>query len=165
MPGIKNLDTRQAKFLSLYLDPKSKTFNNALQSALKAGFSRNYANQITTAGTEWMTEAHGKRLKMLEKAERNLDEALDVDITEQAMGAFGPIFDKKTKKPVMKRNVEIMKLKHDASKFVAKTVGKEHYSENPNVLNDNRSINLTISDDKLSAIIRREASHIKKSSD
>ena len=35
-------DPRQALFLKHYLDPKSPTFSNALQSALKAGYEQEY---------------------------------------------------------------------------------------------------------------------------
>ena len=37
-----------ALFAKYYFDPKSKTFNNAEQSAIRAGFAESYAKNITT---------------------------------------------------------------------------------------------------------------------
>jgi len=37
---------KQAIFIKLYTDPKSLTFENAMQSALKAGYRKSYARVI-----------------------------------------------------------------------------------------------------------------------
>jgi hypothetical protein len=50
-------DPRQSLFLSYYLDPKSKTFSNALQSALKAGYEQEYAESITAKMPTWLSNA------------------------------------------------------------------------------------------------------------
>ena len=76
MPNKITLDERQGKFLGLYLDPKSKTFSNALQSALEPGFSRKYAENITTLMPEWLGESIGKGY-LVSKAESNLKEFLE----------------------------------------------------------------------------------------
>lgn len=49
---------RQSRFIDAYLDPVSDTFGNAYQSALVAGFSKNYALNITanTRNTPWVNE-------------------------------------------------------------------------------------------------------------
>ena len=39
-------DPRQASFLAYYLNPKSDTFSNALQSGIKAGYSEEYSKVI-----------------------------------------------------------------------------------------------------------------------
>jgi len=123
-----NRDPRQIQFVVNYSNPNSKTFGNALQSALAAGYSQEYAESITHQMPDWLSEILGNRQKMLYQAERVLAETLEEPKEEQAMGMWGPIFDKKTKKPIMRRNVHIMKLKVDTAKFVASTVGKKHYS-------------------------------------
>lgn len=125
-------DPRQALFLSYYLDPKSKTFSNALQSALKAGFSEEYASVLTSQMPDWLSDKLSK-LNMLTKAERNLDEIMDLPNMVQAMGAFGPIFEGKGehKKPVMTYATGLLKVKADVSKFVAERVGKDKYGDNP----------------------------------
>lgn len=102
MAGKKNLDDRQIRFLSYYLDPKSETYCNAYQSALRADYNERYAAQIVSLGTEWIQEATRRRERMLVKAERNLDEFLD------------------------SKNETI---KASTSQFIAKTIGKKFYSE------------------------------------
>ena len=97
------LDPRQKECWDLYVNPKSKTFGNATQSAIKAGYEPDYADQITTA--EWF-KGKIRRLNLLDKAERNLDKILDLPLEDKA-------------------NIVL-----DASKFIAKTLGKdEGYSD------------------------------------
>lgn len=126
-------DPRQALFLSSYLDPKSKTFGNAYQSAIGAGYSDEYAKVMTAPSKEvtWVSE-NVNSMNMLQRAERNLGQTLDIDIEEQVMGTFGPLFDK-FGKPFMKRNPKILAIKHDASKFIAETIGKIRYSKRSEV--------------------------------
>lgn len=69
-------DPRQQLFLKSYLDPKSSTWGNALQSGLKAGYSQEYSESITSQMPDWLAESLGKN-KIVQKAERNLDMALD----------------------------------------------------------------------------------------
>lgn len=98
-----SLDPRQKLCWDLYINPKSKTFGNAYQSAMEAGYEEATASQITTIN--WFIEKC-RRLNLLNKAERNLDSILDLPLEEKA------------------------NLVLDASKFVAKTLGKEEgYSE------------------------------------
>lgn len=51
---------RQMKFIDSYMDPKSDTFGNSYQSALKAGFSETYASSIMkpSVGLEWVKQAY-----------------------------------------------------------------------------------------------------------
>lgn len=58
---------KQIKFVELWLTPGSETFGNAYQSALKAGFTHEYAKVITSdaQGLEWV-QAAKKRLITLE---------------------------------------------------------------------------------------------------
>lgn len=82
-------DPRQSIFLSCYLDPKSETFSNALQSALKAGYEQEYAENITSLMPDWLSEAIGD-MNLIKKAEKNLlyfltdtkDERIKADITK-----------------------------------------------------------------------------------
>jgi hypothetical protein len=124
-------DPRQQLFLAYYLDPKSETFGNALQSGLRAGFSENYSSQILSEQPEWLLEKLRsiRTSRLLEKAERNLDELLDLPSKVQAMGAFGPVYDGKgkDKKPVMVHSTGLLKVKADVTKFVAERVGKADY--------------------------------------
>lgn len=97
-----DLTPQQQLFLKNYLDPKSNTWGNALQSALKAGYSQEYAESITAKNLDWLSENVGKYKRMLEKAEIRLEASLDS---------------------------EDEKIAQDTAKFIAKTIGKEIYSE------------------------------------
>ena len=120
------LDPRQKECWDLYVNPKSKTFGNATQSAIKVGYEPDYADQITTA--EWF-KGKIRRLNLLDKAERNLDKIMDLPLEDKA-------------------NVVL-----DASKFVAKTLGKdEGYSDRSELTGkDGKDITL-LSDDQINTL-------------
>jgi hypothetical protein len=104
------LDPRQKLCWESYIDPKSETFGNAYQSAMKAGYEEGYAAQITTV--EWFLEKV-RRMNLLSKAEKVLEECLD-------MNTYG---EKGT-------DAQLVKIKQDTAKFVAETQGKaEGYSK------------------------------------
>lgn len=151
-------DPRQQLFLAYYLDPKSSTFSNALQSALKAKFAPEYAENIMNLMPTWLSEKLGNHPALL-KAERNLEEALDLPSKTQAMSMYGPVFERKeikvkvklkngktkikTKKvngnAVMVFNPSLLKLKLDTSQFVAERIGRNKWGpkepEGGNILN------------------------------
>lgn len=84
------LDPRQISFLQFYTDPGSDTYANAKQSAIKAGFSEAYADNITHLLPQWLSDSIGQEAtKAL--AQRHVDEVLQVPILVPAMGPFGPI--------------------------------------------------------------------------
>lgn len=66
---------------------------------------------------------------MLKLAEGNLMNDLKMDVVEPVIGMFGPIFDKKTKKPVMKVNDKLLKIKNDTSTYITDTLGSEKYTK------------------------------------
>lgn len=76
------LNPKQEAFLSYYTNPKSETFGNAVQSALKAGYTENYANNITGLMPEWLFENIGD-MRRLKKAEKNLAEVQDLEIINE----------------------------------------------------------------------------------
>lgn len=140
------VDPRQSLFLANYLNTKSPTFSNALQSALAAGYAQEYAESITSLAPDWLSERLGElnSERMLRKAERNLDEILDLPNTTQAMGAFGPIFEKRDdgeKVPVMAYAPKLIKIKADTSQFVAERLGKKKYGDKGNT-NVNLQVNV-----------------------
>lgn len=75
------LDPRQALFLEYYLKPQSPTFSNIYQSAIKAGYSDEYAQNMRAKTLEWVSENVGSvtKDKLVTKAKRNLDKLLDSD--------------------------------------------------------------------------------------
>lgn len=131
-------DPRQSTFLALYLDPKSETFSNALQSALNSGYEREYAESITAKMPAWLAEAVGEKSEMLDLAERNLKETLELPQKTHAMGAFGPLYEKGKKKgkkiPIMAYNASLIKYRLDAAKFIAERIGKDKYRPTPSTI-------------------------------
>lgn len=108
MANQYEVDPRQALFLSYYLNPKSETFSNALQSALKAGYSQEYSESLTFQMPDWLSESLGTD-KLLRKAENNLDSILDFPI-KNSLG-------------------QPDKVVADVSKFVVGRLGKQKWSE------------------------------------
>ena len=76
---------QQELFLKNLLNPKSETFGNFLQSALKAGYSQEYSESISYQMPNWLADALGKS-RMVQKAEKNLDLALDGLLDDQEKG-------------------------------------------------------------------------------
>lgn len=113
-----NLDPRQKLCWELYINPKSETFGNAYQSAMKAGYEEGYAAQITTVN--WFLEKV-RRVNMLNKAEKVLDEMLEMP-TENVI--------EKGEEILVKKDTGLVKIKQDTAKFVAERLGKdEGYSQ------------------------------------
>lgn len=81
-----DLNEQQTTFLKAYTDPKSPTWSNALQSALKAGYSQEYAESITAQMPNWLSENLGNT-KLLQKANKNLEMALDGLLDDNEKGA------------------------------------------------------------------------------
>ena len=144
------LDPRQALLLAYLLDPKSQTFGNYRGSAILAGYEENYADQMSADPPAWLVGRvrNTQQFRMLEKAERNLNEMLDLPSEVQAMGAYGPVFEKKRVKqkktlkngkkkevfvikkvPVMIPATGLLKIKNDVSQFVAERIGREVYGK------------------------------------
>ena len=107
------LDPRQKLCWDSYINPKSETFGNATQSAVKAGYEYDYADQITTV--DWF-KGKLRKLNMLDKAEKVLDEMLDLEVisVKQEEG-----------EQVVRVDPSLVKIKQDTAKFVAERLGKE----------------------------------------
>lgn len=73
---VKNRDPRQTAFKQYYIDPNSPTFSNVKGSAIRAGFSELYADNLTAQQPAWladlMRDTEMMRAEMLALAERNL---------------------------------------------------------------------------------------------
>ena len=116
-------DPRVDMFKSFYLRPDSYTFFNARQSALRAGYTEQYSNNITSQQPSWYVDmlesADHKRAAMLKAAEDNLLETVQSKSDDR----------------------DDRKLKHDATKFVSERLGKQHYSTRQEVTGaDGRAI-------------------------
>jgi hypothetical protein len=104
------LDPRQLTCWGFYVDPKSETFGNAMQSAIRAGYEEATANQITTF--EWFIGKR-RRLNMLSKAEKVLDKALSYET------------DSEDENGKIKVQVDLLRVQTDVAKTVATTLGKD----------------------------------------
>lgn len=114
------VDPRQTLFLENYLNPESETFSNALQSALKAGYSQEFSESITSQMPKWLAESLGE-LAMLSKAERNLDYYLDLDTENVGVTKKGDTFTF--------NDARLENIKADISKFIAERIGKRKYGK------------------------------------
>lgn len=99
-------DPREQVCWDLYIESITKGQANAKKAAIEAGYSKDHAENITLQGWFKGRLAKLKRKEMLSKAERNLDKIMDLPLEDKA-------------------NIVL-----DASKFIAKTLGKdEGYSD------------------------------------
>ena len=105
------LTPQQELFLSYYTNPKSETFSNASQSAVKAGYSQNYADNITASMPDWLLENIGD-MKRLRKAEKNLEEVQNIQIYNDEGKLDANLIDKRTK----------------VDMFIAERLNKQKYS-------------------------------------
>jgi hypothetical protein len=105
------LTPQQEQFLDFYTNPKSETFSNATQSALKAQYSQTYSENITDAMPDWLLENIGD-MKRLKKAEKNLSEVQNIEIRNEEGKLDPQLIEKRTK-------VDI---------FVAERLNKNKYS-------------------------------------
>lgn len=93
---------QQQEFLKNFLDPNSETFSNYTQSALKAGYTREYAENISSLMPKW------------------LDEALeDSSLVRKALDNLSDFIGDETNK----------NLQWDATKFTLSRLGKSKFSD------------------------------------
>ena len=105
-------DPRQSLFLSYYIDPKSETFSNAYQSALRAGYEEEYASTILSQDIKWLSESLSDS-QLLAKAEKRLNQILDFEPVDQEGKLDNALIANQMK----------------AVTLVAKGIGKAKYSE------------------------------------
>ena len=118
----QEMNPQRLAFKEYYCNPESETFGNAYKSAIKAGFSDEYAQVITAPSkeVEWVAEIVRDQ-KMLSKAEKVLDECLEMD-TDNPIIVEGEIVDRK-------RDPQLHRIKQDTAKFVAARLGKHRWAE------------------------------------
>jgi len=142
-------DPRQALFLSYLFNPESETFGRGRTSGLKAGFAEQYAESLTFNSNnkpDWFSkylEEH-PYLDMISKAEENIREILSINHNVQAMGAFGPVYEKVEKKvkgkngkmkkeitkiPIYKVDSQILKIKESTTHFVLERLKRKEYGK------------------------------------
>lgn len=86
------LDPRKAAMIAAYTNPESPTFGNARGSAVGAGFTEQYADNILHLRPKWLSGFMGDD-DLVSKARQHIKEVLAMPVVAQAMGAFGPIYE------------------------------------------------------------------------
>lgn len=99
-------DPRQQLCWSYYVKPGSETFANAYASAIRAGYEETTASQITTV--DWFLDRM-RKLNIVKKAENALEETIGYD-PKNDEGKIDPA---------------IARIRLDAAKFAASTLGKD----------------------------------------
>lgn len=113
MAGNQHIpDPRQTLFLAYYLDPKSDTFSNALQSGLRAGYTEEYSKTLTSQLPDWLSESIKDNV-LLNKAEKRLKQILDFEPVDEEGKVDNSLLSNQMK----------------AITLVAKGLGKHKYSE------------------------------------
>ncbi len=100
------MDIRQMDFWDKYLKPSSKTYGNALASALAAKYSESFSNNITSQ--KWFKKKI-LRMNLLNRAEKVIKKTL----TMKTMDDEG------------KEQADLLRIQVDAAKHVTKTLGKD----------------------------------------
>lgn len=123
-----NPDPRQLLFIKYYFDPEEKeTFSNAYQSAIKAGYAEEYAQNITSIMPKWLSETIGDQ-RIVQQAEKNLLEMLEMDtLTDVVKGKGENVIKITVDDPQMKR------IKADMTKFALERLRKDKYSSRQEV--------------------------------
>lgn len=112
-------DPRQSLFLSYYIDPRSETFSNALQSALKAGYAQEYAEVITAQMPDWLAEGLSD-MQMVKQALDNLVYFLSLDTVNEGTTKKGEVFTF--------NDPRLERIKADVSTFVLERLHKKKFA-------------------------------------
>jgi hypothetical protein len=107
----KLLSPQQVSFLAYYTNPHSETFGNALRSGLKAGYSQEYSENITSELPDWLSENLGDTRRLV-KAEKNLEEVQNIQVVGEDGKADPQLIQQRTK----------------VDMFIAERIGKHKYS-------------------------------------
>ena len=133
-------DPRVALFTAYYTDPKSKSFGSVQGSALRAGYKKDHARNITVSKPKWFTDVLSsmRQRKMLDKAERNLEAVLEMDIEVPVITLHGVLKDKKTGKVVKQVHAGLLKIRADTDKFVLERLNRDSYGRSESSINLNQ---------------------------
>lgn len=126
------VDPRQALFLESYLNPESDTFSNCKQSGLKAGYGKEYSENLTNQLPTWLSKKleANQDDEMLRKADRNINEFLDMSTKKEITTVSGEKIGD-TQDPAL------VKIKQDTTKFVNERLNKKKWSQRSEVTGEN----------------------------
>lgn len=92
----KILTPQQELYLEKYTNPKSPTFGNSTRSAIEAGYSPSYAENIHHLMPEWLAD-YLTDFRRLKRAEKNLDEVQGIEIVNEEGKPDPQLIEKRTK--------------------------------------------------------------------
>jgi hypothetical protein len=118
-------DPRQLKCLALYRNPNSDTFSNLKASALKAGYSVDYADTLSVVNPLWLSASVKSDVDRVVKAEQYIDEVMNIQINVKS-----------------KIGVDVARLKLDVTRLILKTLARQKYSEEKEQFEPNVQINV-----------------------
>jgi len=147
-------DPRQKMCWELYINPRSKTFGNAKQSAISAGYSPKSAGLVTQEN--WFISKY-KMLNRVSKAEKVLDEILEMSIKNTKVVGSGENIDY-----IEVDDPQLLRIKQDTAKFYLERLKKRHYSLRTEVSGKNgEAIKFNITDDERNRITKTIGGIIK----
>lgn len=121
----KLLDPRQLACWENFVNPESPTFGNQRQSAIAAGYTPLTADKV--ADQEWFA-GRLRRMNMRAKAEKVLDEMLDMPVQRSKREGYG-----ENSVEVIVTDPGLVKIKQDTAKFAAERLGKEDWANRTEV--------------------------------
>ena len=125
-------DPRQAQFLKYYIDPESDTHGNSYRSAMRAGFSKNYASVLSAKMPDWLKEKVSQS-DLVSKAFRNLEDFLDEEDDKRLKWKASEFTLERLKREVFGKQVDVTsggeKLKPELSDKQREEIIKEVIEE------------------------------------
>lgn len=111
------LNPQQQMFKEAYCNPESETFGNALQSALRAGYTKEYAEVMMARGNDWMSDLI-RGVEMAQESEKVLLEMLRLPIEDASFA----------------------KIKQDTAKFISERIGRFGQKSQVNLTSEGKKI-------------------------
>lgn len=102
------IDQRQVRFFQYFLDSESETFRNVAMSALRAGFSKTYSENLTSVVPRWLVDNVGSD-EIVQKAESNMKDILAL--------------------PTDPKNAKATAIMADMTKFALERLSKKKYGK------------------------------------
>lgn len=126
---------KQTLALQYFHDPESLTFGNLKGSAIRAGFTESYADNITALAPEWISGFIGEDSSKLAKVERNLHKFLDLQTAKPVFTPTGKqVFkDKDQKIPETEEDARMLEIQLKATTFVAERLNRKKYGKDDKV--------------------------------
>lgn len=132
---LEVLDPRQAAAMQNLYDPNSPTFGNYTQSFIKAGFSREYAENVTHLAPEWLSAFIGEDSPMIAKATRNLNKFLDLKTDKIEIGENGAVIYEDAERTIPKKieDPRLLEIQLKATTFVQERLNRKKFGKDDKI--------------------------------